>query len=173
AAGRPAPDADAAGQGPGRGRARAAGAAAGRRPRGAGGAGRAPRRARAGRGRPARAPPSLSRPARGVPHGSRPKPRPEGRGGMSESKGWPRSILLASDLDARSDRALDRALQLARAWDARLVVANVVDANAVEAHAMLVRDPPDWYRGSRSEEHTSELQSREKLVCRLLLEKQN
>src|SRR5690606_41459348 len=27
--------------------------------------------------------------------------------------------------------------------------------------------------GSRSEEHTSELQSREKLVCRLLLEKKN
>src|SRR5690606_40253160 len=29
---------------------------------------------------------------------------------------------------------------------------------------------PQW-RGGRSEEHTSELQSREKLVCRLLLEK--
>src|SRR5690606_40515557 len=28
-----------------------------------------------------------------------------------------------------------------------------------------------WRRVSRSEEHTSELQSREKLVCRLLLEK--
>src|SRR5207302_10324245 len=28
-------------------------------------------------------------------------------------------------------------------------------------------------RGSRSEEHTSELQSRENLVCRLLLEKKN
>src|SRR5690606_41287810 len=29
------------------------------------------------------------------------------------------------------------------------------------------------FRGSRSEEHTSELQSRENLVCRLLLEKKN
>src|SRR5690606_40464219 len=29
------------------------------------------------------------------------------------------------------------------------------------------------YRWSRSEEHTSELQSRENLVCRLLLEKKN
>src|SRR3712207_8147795 len=28
-----------------------------------------------------------------------------------------------------------------------------------------------WYGGSRSEEHTSELQSRQYLVCRLLLEK--
>src|SRR5690606_39956846 len=33
----------------------------------------------------------------------------------------------------------------------------------------MVRPP----RGSRSEEHTSELQSREKLVCRLLLGKKN
>src|SRR5690606_41029773 len=35
---------------------------------------------------------------------------------------------------------------------------------------------PDWpveYGGGRSEEHTSELQSRENLVCRLLLEKKN
>lgn len=67
---------------------------------------------------------------------------------MSDAHARPRSILLASDLDARSDRALDRAVQLARAWDARLVVANVVDENAVEAHDMLVRDPPAWYRGS-------------------------
>src|SRR2546428_6140666 len=28
-----------------------------------------------------------------------------------------------------------------------------------------------WFRGTRSEEHTSELQSRSDLVCRLLLEK--
>src|SRR3712207_8513361 len=31
--------------------------------------------------------------------------------------------------------------------------------------------PPDLADGSRSEEHTSELQSRQYLVCRLLLEK--
>src|SRR5690606_40130446 len=30
-----------------------------------------------------------------------------------------------------------------------------------------------WIIGNRSEEHTSELQSRENLVCRLLLEKKN
>src|SRR5690606_41016532 len=34
-----------------------------------------------------------------------------------------------------------------------------------------VRHPPRQRRGGRSEEHTSELQSRENLVCRLLLEK--
>src|SRR5690606_41509458 len=38
-----------------------------------------------------------------------------------------------------------------------------------------VRDDDECARadGRRSEEHTSELQSREKLVCRLLLEKKN
>ena len=34
-----------------------------------------------------------------------------------------------------------------------------------------VRDEPTIYNVPRSEEHTSELQSRENLVCRLLLEK--
>ena len=58
----------------------------------------------------------------------------------------PRSILLASDLGPRSDRALDRAVQLAQAWDAHLVVATIVEPNAVEARGMLLRDPPDWYR---------------------------
>src|SRR3712207_7529050 len=32
---------------------------------------------------------------------------------------------------------------------------------------------PNWASHSRSEEHTSELQSRQYLVCRLLLEKKN
>src|SRR5690606_41407437 len=35
------------------------------------------------------------------------------------------------------------------------------------------RKDPVFQFGNRSEEHTSELQSREKLVCRLLLEKKN
>src|SRR5438445_8676483 len=35
------------------------------------------------------------------------------------------------------------------------------------------RRPPSWVPVSRSEEHTSELQSRQYLVCRLLLEKKN
>src|SRR5438445_6796286 len=35
------------------------------------------------------------------------------------------------------------------------------------------RLPDRLYRGNRSEEHTSELQSRQYLVCRLLLEKKN
>src|SRR3712207_8389121 len=39
--------------------------------------------------------------------------------------------------------------------------------------AELVLLPELWAHGARSEEHTSELQSRQYLVCRLLLEKKN
>src|SRR5690606_40714696 len=39
--------------------------------------------------------------------------------------------------------------------------------------ALPTRDRPGSSTSSRSEEHTSELQSRENLVCRLLLEKKN
>src|SRR5207302_9132675 len=35
----------------------------------------------------------------------------------------------------------------------------------------IATDATEWQAGPRSEEHTSELQSRENLVCRLLLEK--
>src|SRR5690606_41981126 len=39
------------------------------------------------------------------------------------------------------------------------------------AICQVASDPATWQIAQRSEEHTSELQSREKLVCRLLLEK--
>lgn len=42
----------------------------------------------------------------------------------------PQRVLLASDLSARCDRALDRAAQLAAGWQARLDVLNVVQAPA-------------------------------------------
>src|SRR5690606_40358430 len=42
---------------------------------------------------------------------------------------------------------------------------------AAPAYPMAVRRPPTSWKSRRSEEHTSELQSRENLVCRLLLEK--
>jgi nucleotide-binding universal stress UspA family protein len=46
------------------------------------------------------------------------------------------SILLATDLSCRSDRALDRALLLARQWGARLVIVTVIDS-ARTGHADL------------------------------------
>lgn len=39
----------------------------------------------------------------------------------------PRRILLATDLSARGDRALDRATQLANAWDAELVIVHALE----------------------------------------------
>src|SRR3712207_8225832 len=44
---------------------------------------------------------------------------------------------------------------------------------AIMARAKVFDDTPRGFPGVRSEEHTSELQSRQYLVCRLLLEKKN
>src|SRR3712207_7422002 len=44
---------------------------------------------------------------------------------------------------------------------------------AAEFELAIAAHPPDWHLFQRSEEHTSELQSRQYLVCRLLLEKKN
>src|SRR3712207_8809238 len=45
--------------------------------------------------------------------------------------------------------------------------------DGVDAGEVVLGQPPDVLGESRSEEHTSELQSRQYLVCRLLLEKKN
>jgi nucleotide-binding universal stress UspA family protein len=47
-------------------------------------------------------------------------------------KGPPRAILLATDLSARCDRALDRALRLARLWGARLHVVHALEEDIVK-----------------------------------------
>lgn len=41
--------------------------------------------------------------------------------------GAPRTIMLATDQSARCDRALDRTVQLARQWGARLIISNVIE----------------------------------------------
>src|SRR5690606_39828424 len=46
-----------------------------------------------------------------------------------------------------------------------------ISARFRESQTILARGPAIWWRTPRSEEHTSELLSRENLVCRLLLEK--
>src|SRR2546430_5903790 len=50
-------------------------------------------------------------------------------------------------------------------------VAKVVPADRLVVETDCPFLPPQPYRGKRSEEHTSELQSQSNLVCRLLLEK--
>jgi len=64
----------------------------------------------------------------------------------SWSLGPPKTILLATDLSSRCDRALDRAAHLARLWDAHLVVLNVIehDENPLEQRREF--DLPSWRR---------------------------
>lgn len=45
----------------------------------------------------------------------------------NSGKSPPASILLATDLSARCDRALERAVQLTREWQAKLIALNVID----------------------------------------------
>src|SRR3712207_9045343 len=53
---------------------------------------------------------------------------------------------------------------------ARAVLADHVDDDLARQHRHPAEEP-GWRLAGRSEEHTSELQSRQYLVCRLLLEK--
>jgi len=58
----------------------------------------------------------------------------------------PSSLLLATDLSARGDRAFDRAVQLARQWQARLVVATVLPSTQeLDFHDPILGTPP-WQR---------------------------
>src|SRR3712207_8647092 len=79
------------------------------------------------------------------------------------------------DLDqARGHHVFGRAAS-ARAHHAHSLLERLVRESAADAaqadHAEFIHSP--WSRHARSEEHTSELQSRQYLVCRLLLEKKN
>ncbi|MEZ5494305.1 MAG: universal stress protein [Pseudomonadales bacterium] len=58
----------------------------------------------------------------------------------------PRHLLLASDLSARCDRALDRSVQLAQEWHARLDVLNVLDAIPSPEQALT------WFSGATDEQ---------------------
>jgi len=54
----------------------------------------------------------------------------------------PKKVLLATDLSARSDRALDRATQLARQWDAGLVVVHALEDQALATRSPYYEDLP-------------------------------
>src|SRR5690606_41757777 len=85
-----------------------------------------------------------------------------------------RSLLRRLDLrDRRGLRHPDRAAR-ARSRDVVTVRRDEASHDGVAPHAAH-REPQRSLapRDGRSEEHTSELQSRENLVCRLLLEKKN
>src|SRR3712207_8208241 len=75
----------------------------------------------------------------------------------------PRSTLFPYTTLFRSAAAGGDAGAAHHAWDARAVAAQVL-----LAHQAVLAD-----HSARSEEHTSELQSRQYVVCRLLLEKTN
>lgn len=58
----------------------------------------------------------------------------------------PRKILLTTDLSASSDRALDRAVELARRWNAGLVVLHPLECQAETMLATTYEDFPSWRR---------------------------
>lgn len=62
------------------------------------------------------------------------------------SNGPPDTILLATDLSSRCDRALDRAAWLAKLWSARLVVLNVLEPEAEWGGSWRSLDLPSWRR---------------------------
>src|SRR3712207_8013148 len=78
----------------------------------------------------------------------------------------PRSTLFPYTTLFRSRAGLLGSLPAADAKMVRFIAAPVIDLTGVNA-----LNAPPLKGGQRSEEHTSELQSRQYLVCRLLLEK--
>lgn len=59
----------------------------------------------------------------------------------------PRRILLATDLSARSDRALDRATQLAQQWSAGLIVVHALEEQTLTTRSSYhYEDLPSWRR---------------------------
>lgn len=57
---------------------------------------------------------------------------------------YPKTVLLATDLSSRCDRALDRSLQLARRWNARLVLVTVVEPASAARDSVF--EAPSWRR---------------------------
>src|SRR3712207_7627544 len=74
-------------------------------------------------------------------------------------------------MDSSSDHAVTQTHSLPVAHPARELAA--CGRDIVAARPAYRRDQPCVAQRLRSEEHTSELQSRQYLVCRLLLEKKN
>lgn len=58
----------------------------------------------------------------------------------------PQTILLATDLSSRCDRAMDRAAELAKLWEARLIVLNVLEYDEELLDRRQLADLPSWRR---------------------------
>ena len=58
----------------------------------------------------------------------------------------PQKILLATDFSSRGDRALDRAAQLARQWDAELIVVHALEPQTTSSPWPDVDEIPSWRR---------------------------
>src|SRR5690606_39633695 len=93
---------------------------------------------------------------------------PGGVGGQDSTRGnpFPQSAIgeykvITSNYKAEFDQISSAAV----------VAATRSGSNEFEGSFFWDRTSTDWRTATRSEEHTSELQSRENLVCRLLLEK--
>lgn len=63
-----------------------------------------------------------------------------------ERTAQPERILLATDLSHRCDRALDRAADLARRWDAELVVIHALERPEDPVEQQRLQDLPYWLR---------------------------
>src|SRR5690349_22075733 len=79
----------------------------------------------------------------------------------------PRSTLFPYTTLFRSARSADEG----RSFFSKPGGGTKIGMKVLDERVTLVSDPQDPDAPSRSEEHTSELQSRRDLVCRLLLEK--
>jgi nucleotide-binding universal stress UspA family protein len=64
----------------------------------------------------------------------------------AHNPGAPRTILLATDLSARGDRALERAIALARRHDARLIILHVYEELDAATLTYGTRGAPSWRR---------------------------
>src|SRR3712207_8437361 len=88
----------------------------------------------------------------------------------------PRSTLFPYTTLFRSARSANTSSATPRRYGGRSRQLRSRDArrcSCTTARCPSTRPPISWRSSSRSEEHTSELQSRQYLVCRLLLEKKN
>jgi nucleotide-binding universal stress UspA family protein len=80
----------------------------------------------------------------------------------------PARIFMATDLSARSDRALSRAALLARSWSRELTVAHVVHNADVDRHDRLMSTAPSWRRPeswAKAPRHPTRCPSRRRGRC--------